>query len=124
MAFQQPNYNITVNIWRWNLTPLTQPPSVADAEANFAWGKRVSSMSTGGTGSAGVIVTTSTLLLASSVDIRDQYMETAGDQVEVPSGSGRFYRCMTADFIGYGFPNEHKGAVLMKMNGFKKPDTH
>jgi len=123
MAFQLPNFNILVNIWSYSGGLPSGPPRVSDAPANLAWGKRVSTMSTGGTSSIGVIVSTMTLLLESTTDIRGVNATTNSDWVEVPSGSGRFYRVWYADYIGYGFPNQHKGAILYQGNPFKTPDT-
>lgn len=123
MAFQLPSFNITVNIWTGPNAPPAGAPRVAIAPANLAWGKRVSTMSTGGTSTPGIIVSTMTLLLEKTTDIRGQFSTTGSDCVEVPSGSGRYYRVWTADFIGYGFPNEHKGAVIYQQPGFKTPDT-
>lgn len=122
MAFQQPTYNILFNAWRSDHSPAIWPPDVAAAKGNLAWGKRVNTMSTGGTGSAGVPVTAMTLLLEATVDLRDQWSTTGSDVVEVPAGSGRFYVVWTCDYIGLGFPNAHKGATLIKTIGFKTPD--
>ena len=123
MAFQLPNFNITVNIWTVGMNPATTPPRVSGAPANLAWGKRVSTMSTGGTGSAGVLVSTMTLLIESTCDIRGRQATGGSDTVEIPAGSGRYYVCETADYIGYGFPNQHKGAVVSQRFPFKTPDT-
>jgi hypothetical protein len=123
MAFQLPNFNLLVNIWTNTLPPVFNPPRVADARANMAWGKRVSSMSTGGTSSVGVIAQTMTLLLESTTDIRGYLSTTGYDIVEVPSGSGRYYNVYIADYIGYGFPNQHKAALIYQRQPFKTPDT-
>lgn len=123
MPFIQPVYNLTCNIWTGPIFPTVGPARVTGAICNLAWGRRVSTMSTGGTGSAGIIVSTMTLLLEATTDIRGRSSTTHQDVVEVPAGSGRFYRCETADFIGKGFDNEHKAAVLMQVEPFKTPDT-
>lgn len=123
MAFTNPEYPITCNIWTTPTFPTVGAPRVTGAKCNLAWGRRVSSMSTGGTTDAGVLVTTFTLLMESTTDIRGRSSSTAQDVVEVPSGSGRFYKCETADYIGLGFDNVHKGAVLIQIHPFKTPDT-
>jgi len=123
MAFQFPAFPITCNIWSSGSNPITQPPRVAAAACNLAWGQRVSGMSTGGTTLAGVIVCTMTLLLESGTDIRGRAHNGGEDIVEVPSGSQRFFFRVFAHFIGKGFTNQHKGEVLVQIDPFKTPDT-
>jgi len=123
VAFQLPNFNITVNIWTGPNAPPFGAPRVAAAPANLAWGKRVSSMSTGGTSTAGILVSTMTLLLEATCDVRGFLSSTGSDCVEVPSGSGRYYRVWFADFIGIGSTNQHNGGVIYQQAGFKTPYT-
>lgn len=80
-------------------------------------------MSTGGTGIAGVVVSTMTLLLESTADVRGLPSSTGSDIVEIPAGSHRYYECWMCDYIGYGFANEHKGAIVRQLPTFKTPDT-
>lgn len=123
MAFQLPTLNILCNIWTYSPVPPTVPARITDEPCNLAWGKRVGTMSTGGTSSPGIIVCTMVLLMAKTADIRGAYSTTFKDLVEVPAGSGRFYYCEFADFVGYGFDNMHKAAHLVHCNPFKTPDV-
>jgi hypothetical protein len=40
------------------------------------------------------------------------------DLVEVPAGTGRFYRVQWVDDLGKGFDNEHRFALLLQTNTF------
>lgn len=115
MPFIIPEFNLTVDIWRFNLTPSTDPPSVTTT-GNLAWGRRGAVPASGGTAAIGVVFTAPTLLLPALTDIRSKEKgATDGDKVEVPAGSGRLYRCIYVDDIGKGFPNEHRGAYLVPL---------
>jgi len=121
MPYVIPTFNITCNLWTNRIQSV--PPRVAAAPCNLAWGKRVNVASTGGTTEVGVPLLTMTLLLPATVDIRGFKSATSSDLCEVPAGSGRYYIVWWADYIGYGFPNAHKGAVLEASSPFKTPDT-
>jgi len=116
-----PTFNLTCNLYTSGNHSVS--PRLSSVPCNLAWGRRVSGMSTGGTTSVGVPLVTMTLLLPTGTDVRGQYSSSGSDAVEVPSGSGRFYTVIQADYIGKGFPNEHQGAVIMQTPGFKTPDT-
>jgi len=64
-----------------------------------------------------------TLLLPPKTDIRDGFCVpiNSSDWVQVPAGSGRWYRVMYVDDIALGFPNEHRFASLLKQNGMPWP---
>jgi len=55
-----------------------------------------------------------TLLLPAGTDVRDAWCASGEDAVEVPVGSGRFYRALYVDDIGKGFSNEHRAVLLTK----------
>jgi len=121
MPYQEPTYNLTCNIFTSGV--ITDPPRVTNAPCNIAWGKRVNVPSTGGTGFVGIPLMTLTLLLPSEVDIRGSASVGGFDAVEVPAFSGRYYICVFADFIGQGFDNEHRGAVLQQRAPFETQDV-
>jgi hypothetical protein len=121
MAFTQPAFNLTVNIWRAATPPGTIPPDVT-AMCNLTWGKRVNAPASGGTGAIGVVFLAPVLLLPKGTDIRsDEKCSTGNDTCEVPAGSGRFYTVIYVDDLGKGFANEHRGALLQSRGGWPQP---
>lgn len=123
MPYALPTFPLKINIWTGSTTPPVGSPRVVDAKANLAWGKRVSGMSTGGTSAPGIIVATMQLLLEATTDIRGSHATTQGDTLEIPSGSGRYYSTWVADYVGLGFANCHKCAIIFQSYGFKTPDV-
>lgn len=121
MAYSIPTFNITCRAYTGG--DITAPPRETNVACNLAWGKRVNVPSTGGTGAVGVPLMTMQLLLPLTADIRGRDSATGSDMVEVPQGSGRYYRVTFCDHIGYGFPNEHKCAILEQNVPFKTPDV-
>jgi hypothetical protein len=109
--------NIDVNAFGGVPGPQPGPFRISLCPCNLAWGRRVTAMSTGGTGDAGVIVVTTQLLLPPLTDVRGPQDTVAADEVEVPAGSGRVYRVVAVDDIGKGFGNEHRVAVLYALGG-------
>lgn len=106
-----PQMPLVANIYRVG----SAVPDVVSA-ANLAWGRRVQLSATGGTTTIGVIVYLMSLLLPAGTDVRGVKSGYAGDNVECPAGSGRFYKVMFVDDIGKGFPNEHRSAQLLQDN--------
>lgn len=109
MAFTLPVFNLTCNIWRGPWLPL-HPVDVV-SPCNLAYGRRVQTNFgnfTGGPGSAVVM----TLLLPPLTDVRSWVQSADPDAVEVPAGSGRYYRVEGVDDVGKGFANEHRAATL------------
>jgi len=86
-----------------------------DMVCNLAWGKRVSTIATGFAGATDLAQTCMTLLLPAGSDVRDVCCNGVNDIIEVPAGSGRWYQVSVVDDIGKGFPNEHRGAVIVKI---------
>lgn len=121
MPYTIPTFNITCDIFTSHA--FGAAARLANIPCNLAWGKRVNAPATGGTTSLGVVLIPMTLLLPATVDIRGTNSSTGDDGVEVPSGSGRRYTVLFADFVGYGFANAHKGAVLYQYPPFKTPDV-
>jgi len=110
MSFVQPNFNLAVNIWRAGSDPLTDPPDVT-AVGNLSPGRIVSD--TTPTDAFGVAIFGHMWLrLPANTDIQDLKNGIAGDHVECPAGTGRYYDVQRVDDIGGGFPNEHRFALL------------
>jgi hypothetical protein len=57
-----------------------------------------------------------TLLCPALTDLRWQPFYNQYDVVEVPLGSNRWYFVMDVDDIAKGFTNEHRFAVIQKLN--------
>lgn len=121
MPFQLPVFNLKCRAW--SNQDMTFPPRVTNVDCNLAWGRRVNVPSTGGTGFLGVPLVAMQLLVRSTADLRGQTSTTGSDAIEVPSGSGRYYICYYVDYLGMGFPNEHKCAIISQFFPFKTPDT-
>lgn len=113
MSFTLPSFNLVCDIRTGNVIVGAPRLSVA---CNLAWGRRgaMPSMQMSLTTKASGFPGSSTLLLPAGTDIRDSWNSSGEDCVEVPSGSGRFYRVFYVDDIGKGFPNEHRAAVITK----------
>lgn len=112
MAFVQPQFNITCNIYTWPFA-LGNAPRTADQQCQL----RAPAANNGGFGSGLLAVTQIIqLLLPAGTDIRDIYCApiNAADIIEVPAGSGCHYQVMWVNDIGKGFPNEHRYATLAK----------
>lgn len=115
MAFRLPTFNLQCFMWRFGNA--TSNPPDASALCNLAWGRRTFAGDLA-TDPLAPALPFMTLLLPSGSDIVSD-VDTAGspDTVEVPAGTGRFYTVHYVDFIGCGFPNEHLGAVIVRIPG-------
>lgn len=118
MAFRLPTFNLAVSIWHEGSN--TDDPPDVECMGNLAYGKRVNTITDGGTGfyhqSQGVY-----LLVPAGTDVRDNIRSAAQDVVEVPASSGRFYRVLYVEDAGKGFPNEHRVATLFPDGGWPTP---
>ncbi len=113
MAYVVPQMPLTCGIWNANVIPPPLGPDRTSA-CNLAWGRRVAVPSTGGTGTLGVVLFTMTLLLPKFTNLWGDPDLVACNVVEVPLGTGRYYRVAVVDDIGRGFANEHRGAILVQ----------
>jgi len=113
MSFTLPTFNLTCNIRTTRAT--TGAPRVV-SPCNLAWGRRaaVHAGATGSNANVQFFEGGTTLLLPAGTDVRDSWNATGEDCVEVPAGSGRFYRAWQVDDIGKGFANEHRVVILAK----------
>ena len=121
MAYVQPQYNITCNIWTGvpgNFpSPPVGPPRIIVQPCALVLGRRVNVVSTGGTGEPGVPLQAINLLLPPGTDIRGPQDTVVADIVECPAGSGRVYGVYFVDDIGKGHFNEHRTASLLAIAG-------
>lgn len=116
MAFQVPNFNLTVEVWTG---PYLGKVSRGTSPANLAWGKRVQyayqEIFTPEETPASVAML---LLFPAGSDVRSLVSSGMGDVIEVPQGSGRWYGVVSVDDIGKGFANEHRAAVINQISEF------
>lgn len=121
MSFVVPTFNILCNV---KTCPVPNVPSVPVAPfrltnqpCQLTYGRRVNTMSTGGTGFAGVLSQGINLLLPAGTDVRGPQDTVSIDMVEVPAGTGRWYAVFFVDDIGKSFANEHRTAGLQALMG-------
>lgn len=121
MAFSVPSFPLLANISQpdslGDLRAPTPPFREVDVPCNLAWGRRVNTMSTGGTGFSGVPVNCIDLLLPKLTDVRGPQDSVGPDLAEVPAGSGRWYQVTCVDDVAKGFTNEYRIAVLFALVG-------
>jgi hypothetical protein len=119
MAFKLPTFNLRCNISQPDVADTPGIPDapyrIVDQACQLTYGRRVQVASTGGTTEVGVLVLTMNLLLPAGVDIRGPQDVVTFDMVEVPAGSGRWYRVYGVDDIGKGFSNEHRTASILAL---------
>jgi len=115
VAYHLPTFNLVVNIWWDPVNWLLNPPSLVTT-GNLCIGLRVWAQQTYND-------TLMYLLLPPLTDVRDNLNGpgVAGDVVEVPAGTGRFYRVQHVDDVGKGFANEHRYCLLSKLGAWPVP---
>lgn len=111
MAYVLPTFNLTGNCWHG----LNHPPAAPDLvfDCNLCFGRRIGPFDA---------ITTAfcmQLLVPAGTDLRTPVQGIPNfDLVEVPAGTGRFYRVQWVDDLGKGFDNEHRFALLLQTNTF------
>jgi len=118
MAFTEPTFNLVCNVFDHGTTT---GPRIVDLECNLAWGRRVNVATTGGTDTIGIPFLAMSLLVPAGSDIRGPQSAELPDNIECPSGSGRFYEVVFVDDIGKGFDNEHRCAMLQQSAPWPTP---
>lgn len=120
MAYTIPNFNITADVYDAAASPavavyrLTTP-------CNLQFARKVNPGSAASPANTPVWEATIFLLVPALTDIRDRFCPGSEDWVEVPSGTGRWYRVVCVDDVGKGFPNEYRVAILCKDYGWPQP---
>lgn len=120
MAYSLPTFNLICDIY--TTVVAGYPPVFATKVLRLAavpcalvYGRRVNmgvSFTSGGV--SAIPQQSMTLLLPALTDIRGfQDSLLCVDIVEVPSGSGRWYRVPWVDDIGKGYANEHRFALIL-----------
>lgn len=104
MAFRIPTFPLVVNIWRTPAIPPVGPPAVITV-GNLSPGRRTLGF---GVGPSLVME----LLLPAGTDIQCAANSVVPDAVEVPGGSGRFYKVFGVDDVAKGFANQYRLALI------------
>jgi len=118
MAYTIPQFPLTCSIFTGG-ADVGSPPRAA-SPCNLAYGRRVP-VQFADLAAAGEPAIWACLLLPCGTDVRDFASTTGRDTVEVPAGSGRFFRVDYVDDLGLGFPNEHRFALLQKLIPWPTP---
>jgi hypothetical protein len=117
MAYRLPNFNLTVNIWRF--VPGPYPPAAAPDVISVAQLRNEPRSPI--LRPVNTYVPLWTLLLPSLTDVRGRLgfgsSGFGGDIVECPAGSGRVYSIEWVDDIAKGFANEHRMALIIQTSG-------
>lgn len=115
VAFRLPNFNLTVNVWTDPNAPGAGPPDVVTT-GNLCIGLRHYGVTAGNN----FIMY---LLFPMGVDIRDNLNGpgVAGDIVECPAGTLRYYRVEFVESVARGFANEHRYAMLSRLGAWPVP---
>lgn len=112
MAFTVPDFNLDVDVYTG---PWLAKVFRFTVKGNLALGRRGTVLpDTEGVDEV-IVNGPSYLLLPPGTDVRDlNCNQPSNDIVEVPSGSGRWYRIVFVEDSGKGFANEHRVCSIFK----------
>ena len=114
MAFRLPAMPLFANIFVGHVTPPLLPLVLrVNVACQLRYLKTAAIVATAFGPQASSIL----LLVPPGTDIRMTGPGTFGDIVEVPAGTGRYYRVFGVDDVAKGFANTYRAAVLVSMNG-------
>jgi hypothetical protein len=118
VAYRLPSFNVDAAIWHQP----NKPPAAPDltVKGNLSPGKVTGIWTPANVGVAnnqGLMW----LRLPAGTDVRDEGAAAGADTVEVPKGSRRYYSPVWVDDIGLGFANEHRFAMLGRINPWPIP---
>lgn len=114
MAWRLPTFNLTVNIWRNSGVPPSGPPDEVTV-GNLTPGKR--GVDDAHTAAPGVMY----LLLPAGTDVRSFFTVGQSSAVEVPAGTGRYYKVEAVDDVAKGFSNEHRFCIITQAGTWPIP---
>jgi len=120
MAFNLPTFNLLCDIYT---PPWLTKVFRAQVSGNLAFGRRGNfnfldyAEDTALQGYA-------SLLLPPGTDVRAYPTYPSADVIEIPSGSGRWYRVMWVEDIGKGFDNEHRSAAVAQISSTLDPTLY
>ena len=111
-TYKIPDFGLTANVWSLWAIPTGAPRLVTSC--NLAFGRNTRAISQGFSQPEPLTALT-LLLVPKGTDLRDYANTgTTGDTVEVPAGSGRYYRVCGVDDVAKGYPNEFRFAQIFK----------
>jgi hypothetical protein len=119
--YRLPTFNLTCNIWHVpNQWPL--PPDLV-VMGNLTPGRRVTTQWWNWSQDVDLPSIFEMVLLPKLTDVRDVSNNPANnpDQMEVPAGTKRLYIVQFQYDIAKGFPNEHRCAIIQRINPFPTP---
>lgn len=118
MAYNLPNFNLAVSIWRG-------PQPVAGPAAVLTMGclKQTNRQQVSFGGPTPVVNLTQSviILLPAGTDVRDGRNVAAADVIECPRGTGAFYMVVGVWDSARGFANAHRVANCVPTAGFPVP---
>lgn len=122
MSFVIPNFNLQFDAWTADpqdvpTVPPAGGPRLSGQDCALVYGPRINGSSELTDGETDRVGNWMFLLLPVDSGLRGYENENGADIVEVPQGTGRFYLVRGVDLVGYGWPNEHKCAVLLAFKG-------
>jgi hypothetical protein len=108
--FRIPTFNLLCNVWHNGalVVPPVGPPDIALLVCQLAWDLSADLLVVPAGGKSAM-----KLRVPAGTDLRQLLSSTGADEVEVPAGSGRYYRCMAVDDVAKGFPNEFRQALIV-----------
>lgn len=120
MPFRVPEFNLLCNVWR--SAPAIPPvgaPDIADLACQLTWDRTGDTILFWQFGPARFLHLMK-LKVPQASDVRGDLADTGSDLVEVPSGTGRFYRVRVVDDVARGFANEFRQCLIEQM-GYTAP---
>jgi len=109
--YKVPVFNITANVWNPPAAHPAAPSLVTPCQMRYP-GRKPWALSQPLPPEWAVPWS---VLFPKLTDIRDSNSLGGNSTVEVPAGSGRFYRVAQFDDVGKGFPNDHRLAYVVKL---------
>lgn len=112
MAFRVPTLNLQCRIWINQPAPPFPPGRAADLTVSCQLRNptRAQLASTAVTGS----VSNALLCLPARTNVHGFTATNFSDLVEVPIGTGRYYRVLSVEDVGKGFANEYRLATIQQ----------
>jgi hypothetical protein len=116
MPFTLPNFNLTANIWRNGINVLNPPAVITPCYLSL--GRRVlsgpdSTTFSNPTGGVGIDMLYRNMGVPALTDVRPAWTTGGPDTVEVPAGSGVYYKAQDVADMAKGHANEYRFCWLV-----------
>jgi hypothetical protein len=122
MAFTLPTFNVSVNVWDGALDPTVDPPDLT-LLANVSLGRRIMLFADANCwfnpeNGVALNMFIRIMMVPAGTNIKGRWWNfTAGnsqsDWVEVPAGTGAFYKVLDVADMAKGFANEHRVVAFL-----------